>query len=271
MNYYKHYIGDFQRDTTHLSLTARGAYLALMHHYYATEEPLPAEHAACCRIAGAFTKAERDGVKEVMSFFELKDGKLWHKRIEAELEKGEKRSDKNREIALAREARKRAERDAQELHEDSTKRAQEGDTDRAQTDHETCTTDSTIPITIASSNTPATTARAPAIDNEVFPITAEWTPGPGFVIQAKLAGVPVLDTVAMTEGLNEFRGYWLARPHEIRTQAEWDNALAKSLKTRQVHAASRPQPAASPRRTGAHAGFDSKDYTAGVNPDGTLV
>lgn len=120
-------------------------------------------------------------------------------------------------------------------------------------------------------NTPTTTARAPAFDVEVFAIKADWSPGPGFVAQAKLMGLPVLDAAAMAEGLNEFRAYWLARPDALRTQAEWDNALAKSLKTRQVHAASRPQPAAATRRTGSHAGFQSKDYTAGVNPDGTLV
>jgi len=106
---------------------------------------------------------------------------------------------------------------------------------------------------------PAATARTPAIDNEVFPIDAEWVPGPGFTAQAKLAGLPVNNDVEMTEGLNEFRGYWLARPHELRTQAEWDNALAKSLKTRQVRGASRPafQPSrpAAPR-TPNHGGHD---------------
>ena len=121
------------------------------------------------------------------------------------------------------------------------------------------------------SNTPPTTARAPAIDNEVLPITAEWLPGPGFTAQAKLAGLPVLDAAAMAEGLNEFRGYWLARPNELRTQAEWDNTLAKSLKTRQVMAASRPQPQAAQRRAGSHSGFQAKDYTAGVNADGSLA
>lgn len=121
-----------------------------------------------------------------------------------------------------------------------------------------------------SGNTPATTARAPAVEGEVFAIDAEWVPGPGFKVQAKLAGLPVLNEAEMADGLNEFRGFWMAKPHEIRTQAEWDNALAKSLKTRQVRAASRPQPQLQ-RRTGAHAGFQSKDYTAGVNEDGTLV
>lgn len=106
---------------------------------------------------------------------------------------------------------------------------------------------------------PASAARTPVADNEVFPIEADWAPGPGFTAQAKLAGLPVLNDVEMTEGLNEFRGYWMARPHEIRTQAEWDNALAKSLKTRQVRGASRPafqpsRPAAT--RTPNHGGHD---------------
>lgn len=123
MNFYKHFIGDFQRDTGHLSLTERGAYLALMHHYYATEQALPADHAALCRIASAFSKPERDAVKVAAKFFEMRDGALWHKRIEAELERAEGTSDTNRRIALEREARKRAEKVARDEHEACTKRA----------------------------------------------------------------------------------------------------------------------------------------------------
>lgn len=120
MNFYKHYIGDFQRDTGHLSLTQRGAYLCLMHHYYATEKPLPNDHAALCRIAGAIDKAERDAVRVVMGFFMPVDSGLMHKRIEAEIEKAGKQADTNRQIAIEREARRKAER---EDHEQSTNRA----------------------------------------------------------------------------------------------------------------------------------------------------
>jgi uncharacterized protein YdaU (DUF1376 family) len=120
VNFYKHYIGDFQRDTGHLSLTERGAYLCLMHHYYATEKPLPNDHTALCRIAGAQDKAERDAVRAVMGFFEPCDSGLMHKRIEAELHKAGEVSNTNREIALAREAARRA---AREEHEQSTNRA----------------------------------------------------------------------------------------------------------------------------------------------------
>ena len=120
MNFYKHYIGDFQRDTGHLSLTQRGAYLCLIHHYYATEKPLPNDHSALCRIAGAIDKSERDAVRAVMVFFEPVDSGLMHKRIEAELQKAGAQADTNRRIAIEREAARRAEREA---HEASTKRA----------------------------------------------------------------------------------------------------------------------------------------------------
>lgn len=120
MNFYKHYIGDFQRDTGHLSLTERGAYLCLMHHYYATEKPLPNDHSALCRVAGAITKSERDAVKSVMRFFTAVDSGLMHARIEAEIEKAGKQADTNREIAIKREAARKAERDA---NESSTNRA----------------------------------------------------------------------------------------------------------------------------------------------------
>lgn len=128
MNFYKHYIGDFQRDTGHLSLTERGAYLALIHHYYATEKPLPNNLDSLCRIAGAVSPIERKAVKEVISFFEVVDSGLMHNRIEAEIHKAGEQANTNKEIALAREAKRRAkkeaEKQAQQENEQSTNRAE---------------------------------------------------------------------------------------------------------------------------------------------------
>jgi len=134
MIWYKHYIGDFQRDTSHLTMTERGAYLALIQHYYANEECLPSDHSMLCRIAGAMTKIEKDAVMVAMGFFEHKPEGLWHKRIEAELEKTDGKRDTNKKIALEREARKRAERLAAQ-QTDSTNRARNVD----ETLHETST------------------------------------------------------------------------------------------------------------------------------------
>ena len=123
MNFYKHYIGDFQRDTSHLSLTERGAYLALIHHYYATETPLPTSLDALYRIAGAVTRLERDAVKAIICFFEQVESGLMHIRIEAEIDKAGEISNTNRSIALAREAKRRADKDTRTEHEACTKRA----------------------------------------------------------------------------------------------------------------------------------------------------
>lgn len=145
MNFYKHYIGDFQRDTGHLSLTERGAYLALIHHYYATEKPLPNNVDALCRIAGAQTKVERDAVKSVLSYFEVMESGLINSRIEAELDKHDDRADKNREIALQREAKRREQRE----HESCSK--------RGQSVNESCTNvqpTRTRPITTNQNHTP---------------------------------------------------------------------------------------------------------------------
>lgn len=124
MNFYKHYIGDFQRDTGHLSLTERGAYLALIHHYYATEKPLPNNIDALCRIAGAVSPIERKAVKVAIGFFEVVDSGLMHSRIEAEIHKAGEQANTNRDIALAREAKRRAEKEAKINHENSTNRAE---------------------------------------------------------------------------------------------------------------------------------------------------
>lgn len=137
MNFYKHYIGDFQRDTNHLSLTERGAYLALIHHYYATEKPLPNDHAALCRVAGAMTKQERDAVKTAMVFFEVVDSGLMHTRIECEIQKAGDISSANRDIALAREEKRRAMRE----HEACTKRG----TSVTRTDHDQSTNQNQTP------------------------------------------------------------------------------------------------------------------------------
>lgn len=132
MIFYKHFLGDFDRDTSHLSMTERGAYLSLLHHYYATEEALPTDPVSLARIARAHTAVERKAVRSVMVFFEIRGNRLWHKRVEAELEKTGEKRDKNREIALAREQRRRAERESRNEHETCN----ESDTNGARNVHE---------------------------------------------------------------------------------------------------------------------------------------
>lgn len=86
---------------------------------------------------------------------------------------------------------------------------------------------------------------------EVFPIELGWQPGPAFSVQAKALALPVLSADDMRDGTSEFVAFWMARPHEVRTQAEWENALAKRLKQTCVQAASVAHRAAQHRRQSA--------------------
>lgn len=86
MIYYKHYIGDYQRHTSHLSLAQDGAYRRMMDHYYSTEQPLPAAPEILYRICGAIEKAERQAVDYVAkTFFVESNGQLHHERIDEEV------------------------------------------------------------------------------------------------------------------------------------------------------------------------------------------
>lgn len=88
---------------------------------------------------------------------------------------------------------------------------------------------------------------------EVFPMSEGWTPGPGFTVQAKLQGLPVLHAEVMAEGLSDFIAFWVARPNEFRTQAEWENRAVASLKRRLVAAAERMTTRAPPASGTSHA------------------
>jgi len=51
VNYYKRHLGDYAKDTRHLSMMEHGAYGILLDHYYATEKAIPND--LCERIANA--------------------------------------------------------------------------------------------------------------------------------------------------------------------------------------------------------------------------
>jgi uncharacterized protein YdaU (DUF1376 family) len=67
--WYAHYLGDYRRDTAHLSLVEHGAYRLLLDHCYSTESPLPAGKDALYRICSAVTDVERAAVDSVLTHF----------------------------------------------------------------------------------------------------------------------------------------------------------------------------------------------------------
>ncbi len=99
MNYYKRHLGDYAKDTGHLSPTEHGVYTLLMDWYYASEATIPA--AKAYRIAKASTQSDRHAVDAVLADFFRRDGDSWrHKRIDGEIEKfGEKSTKAKQSIA----------------------------------------------------------------------------------------------------------------------------------------------------------------------------
>ena len=67
MNYYERHIGDYLKDTSHLSLLEHGVYTRLMDVYYTKESGIPAADVA--RLIGARSKEEKQALDVVLKEF----------------------------------------------------------------------------------------------------------------------------------------------------------------------------------------------------------
>lgn len=90
MNYYEHHLGDYAKDTGHLTMLEHGAYRILLDRYYSTEQGIPADQAY--RLARARSEEECRAVDVVLDeFFELIDGVWIQHRVEREIAQARKR------------------------------------------------------------------------------------------------------------------------------------------------------------------------------------
>lgn len=98
MNFFKLYIGDYQRDTAHLSVTEHGAYLLMLQHYYATEKPLPTGK-SLHRMLRAQERSEREAIDTIVTqFWKETDSGLVNPRSDREIGKAEHQRSVNKEI-----------------------------------------------------------------------------------------------------------------------------------------------------------------------------
>ena len=158
MNFFKLYIGDYQKATGALSLTEHGAYLLMLQHFYATQEPLPKERRDLYRLLRADSLLERRAIDSVLERFWVATDLGWiNARAEKEIAKADEISETNRRTAVEREARRRARID----HATTTPRA----TDVPRTSHERSTSHSHSQKELKETHTGASTlsldARAP--------------------------------------------------------------------------------------------------------------
>lgn len=88
MNYYERHLGDYAKDTAHLSMLEHGAYGLLLDRYYATECGIPADQVH--RLARARTKEEKQAIDSVLGeFFKLVDGVWINNRAADEITKAQ--------------------------------------------------------------------------------------------------------------------------------------------------------------------------------------
>ena len=100
MFYYQFNMGDYRRDTGHLTLLEHGIYRQLLDLYYITEKPLDAN---AMRLVCVRTTEEEQAYKTVLSdFFQERDGKYIHKRCDFEISKYKDKSSKATDSAKTR-------------------------------------------------------------------------------------------------------------------------------------------------------------------------
>jgi uncharacterized protein YdaU (DUF1376 family) len=101
MNYYERHIGDYLKDTAHLSLLEHGIYTRLLDVYYTREGAIPESDAA--RLIGARSKDEREALKAVLSeFFKLVEGACVQDRADREIARFKDKQAKAKKSAEAR-------------------------------------------------------------------------------------------------------------------------------------------------------------------------
>lgn len=93
MNYYERHVGDYLKDTAHLSLLEHGVYTRLLDVYYTREQAFAPGEAV--RLVGARTKDERAAVESVLAEFFI-DGR--QSRCDREIERFQARVAHNQRV-----------------------------------------------------------------------------------------------------------------------------------------------------------------------------
>jgi uncharacterized protein YdaU (DUF1376 family) len=99
MHYYRHHIGDFLKDTGHLSNEQMGIYLRMLWKYYLDEKPLLDD---CEGIAFGMRSDEKTVRLILRHFFVLAEDGWRHKRCDQEIAEYHDKSEKAKNSASAR-------------------------------------------------------------------------------------------------------------------------------------------------------------------------
>lgn len=113
------YVADYLADAAHLSTAEHGAYLLLLMTYWQRGEALPNDDKKLARITGMSARNWLRARPVICEFFDLRDNKLVHRRVERELSRVRDKSLKNRKGGLARAEQLRANAEQTLSHTDT--------------------------------------------------------------------------------------------------------------------------------------------------------
>lgn len=244
MNYYERHIGDYLKDTAHLSLLEHGVYGRLLDVYYTREGAIP--QAQVERLIGARTKDERAALAAVLEeFFTPVDGMLHNSRCDSEIAKYSA-GEPEREVKKANEdnrlKRHRDERAA--LFKALTDAGQHAPWNIGMQDLRALvkalqepkpTTPETTPETLfqplpaTAPATPATATQTPIPSHQTpkkdkgesargSRLPPGWAPEPVHMAFAESLG---LRNGRATAELEKFRDYWAAQPGQKGVKSDW--------------------------------------------------
>lgn len=137
------YIADYVADTLRLNTEQHGAYILLIMDYWRSGGP-DADDDTLATITKLPLAQWRKHAPKILPLFQVRDGKLWHKRIEAEREKASGISSKRSEAGKNGAAKKWGKRDGSSMANgmaNASQDASQNDAPSPITDHHGSTTE----------------------------------------------------------------------------------------------------------------------------------
>ena len=213
--YMQLYVADYLADTMHLTTEEHGAYLLLIFNYWQTGKPIPVSRLA--RITRLSNERWTDVERSLGEFFNERDNEWIHDRIERDLEA----------VRASQEQRIAAGKASAEARKQSAK-------SRPKASRNARSTTVEIPLNENATNIEE---KRRDTDKELHTHTAQekfslhdaWEPDPK-TFTAVLFRNGMANQTFEADQLLEFRSYWISRPDDLKTQAQWEHALAQQLK-----------------------------------------
>lgn len=235
MNYYEHHLGDYLRDTAHLSMLEDGAYRRLIDAYYIREAPLPNALRDVCRLVRAQTKQDREAVETALREFFAESPDGWrHRRCEREIERYQDKQRKAKASAAARWERKPQHSEGNaNASPDAMRTHSEGNAPRARPQ---------TPDTRHHLSSKAARGEASQAPPRASRIPPDWTPGP--------EGLAFAATLGFANGradneVAKFRDFWSGKAGKDGAKLDWPATWRNWLRRSVEHgAASQRTPAA---------------------------